>query len=209
MFTGLIEEIGTLASVREKTGGREIAISCKALLEDLKAGDSVAVDGVCLTVEKKDTAGFTATATSETLYRSTLSKARAGNRVNLERALRLQDRLGGHIVQGHVDTVGAVVRDRREGVTLFRTVRIDADHSRYVAEKGSVTVDGVSLTVTRKEGTEFTVALIPETLKRTTLEARQPGDPVNVEIDILARYLESLTAGKGGLTLDKLKENGF
>ncbi|MFH0921940.1 MAG: riboflavin synthase [Fibrobacterota bacterium] len=210
MFTGLIEGIGKIERVSERSGAMEIMVTALALLPDLKPGESVSVDGVCLTVEKLLPNGFSALATVETLSRSTLKNAKAGLAVNLERALRLNDRMGGHIVQGHVDTVGTVLRDRREGETLFRTVRMEGVYMKYVVEKGSVAVDGVSLTVAEKGPDGFTVAVIPETLKRTTLGQKKNGDAVNIEADILAKYTESLLAGqKPGLTEERLRGYGY
>jgi len=210
MFTGLIEAIGKIERISERSGAREILIAAQPLLPDLKPGDSVAVDGVCLTVEKLAPGGFSAVATAETLSRSTLKSAKAGQAVNLERALRLGDRLGGHLVQGHVDTPGAIVRDVREGETLYRTLRMDGAYMKYIAEKGSVAVDGISLTVMKKEADTFTVAIIPETLRRTALGSKRTGDAVNIETDVLAKYTESLLQGsQPGLSEEKLKGFGF
>lgn len=210
MFTGLIEATGKIERLSEKSGAREIVIAAPSLLPGLKPGDSVAVDGVCLTVESLTANGFSAMTTSETLLRSTLKTAKVGAAVNLEQALRLGDRLGGHLVQGHVDTVGAVLRDLRQGDTLFRTVSLEAGFMKYVAEKGSIAVDGISLTVAEKLGEAFTVTVIPETLKRTTLGQKKNGDTVNIETDVLAKYTESLLASKQqGLTQEKLKGFGF
>jgi len=192
MFTGIIEEIGTICGIREKAGSREISIACSLVLDGIKNGDSIAVDGVCLTVETFSDREFSATATTETLRRSTLGTFKNQSSVNLERALRLNDRLGGHLVQGHVDTQAEIVSDKNEGETLYRTLRIAPEYAKYTAEKGSITIDGVSLTISKKAGAELTVAIIPETIKRTTLFKKKPGHFVNIEVDVLARYLESL-----------------
>jgi len=210
MFTGIIEEIGTVTALRSRGGGRELSIACKTVPEGLKTGDSVCVDGTCLTVEKVLNAGFVVFASPETLLRTTLKEARSGLPVNLERALRLSDRLNGHLVQGHVDATAVIVRKSPAGESASMTVIVDGDCGRYVAEKGSIALCGVSLTVTEKRDNEISVSLIPETLRRTTLGEKGVGDKVNVETDILAKYIESLAASpRGGLTLEKLKGLGF
>ncbi|OGS35827.1 MAG: riboflavin synthase subunit alpha [Elusimicrobia bacterium RIFOXYB2_FULL_49_7] len=210
MFTGIIEEIGTLKSVTHRNRGRELFIACQTILSDLKPGDSVSTDGVCLTAEKVAVDGFIAFASPETIDRSTLKEARPGLKINLERALRLSDRLGGHLVSGHVDTTAVILRDERKGESLERTLRIDGPLSRQIAEKGSITLDGISLTVARKNGNEITVALIPETLKRTVFAEKPIGNRMNVETDQVAKYIESLlSADRTGLTEHKLKEYGF
>jgi riboflavin synthase len=210
MFTGIIEEIGTVSALHSRGGGREFSIACQTVLEGLKTGDSVCVDGACLTVEKVLDAAFTVFASPETMTRTTLKDGRAGIKVNLERALRLSDRLNGHLVQGHVDATGVIVRQVRKGESLVLTVLIDGDLGRTIAEKGSVALCGVSLTVAQKRDKEISVSLIPETLRRTTLGEKGPGDKVNIETDILAKYIESLAGPlQGGLTLEKLKGMGF
>lgn len=210
MFTGLIEEIGAISEIQVLGNEKRLVIRCTRILEDLTTGDSIAVNGVCLTAETVSKSGFSAFASSETLKRSTFHTARVGQQVNLERALTLSDRLGGHLVQGHVDTIGTLLRDRKEGDTLFRTITIPESFMKYVAEKGSVTVDGISLTVASKGGRDFSVSLIPETLKRTTLSGKKSGDEVNIETDILAKYTESLlNARSESLSENKLKEYGF
>jgi riboflavin synthase len=210
MFTGIIQETGKIERIFSKRDSRQLSFSCSKVLEDLKRGDSVAVDGVCLTAEEIRDTGFTASATLETLKRSTLQYAQPGRMVNLERPVRPSDRLGGHIVQGHVDTVGQIVNDKRIGNTLYRTVRVDRALEKYIVEKGSIAMDGISLTVAEIAGSDFTVVLIPETLRITTFDKKNTGDFVNVEVDILAKYMEKLTTAKqGGLTEQKLREFGF
>ena len=210
MFTGIIEEIGTVTALHPRGGGREFTVACKTLLEDLKPGDSVCVDGACLTVEKVQEAAFVAFASPETLRRTTLKDARNGLKVNLERALRLSDRLNGHLVQGHVDGTALIVRNSASGESRVMTVRVERGLTRYIAEKGSVALDGVSLTVAGKQGNEISVSLIPATLRRTALGEKGVGDKVNVETDILAKYIESLAGPlREGLTLEKLKGLGF
>ncbi len=210
MFTGIIEEIGKVEGISAKGNGKRLIISCEEILKGIKTGDSIAVDGVCLTVEEFSNTCFTVFATAETLERSTLATIRTGNKLHLERALMLSARLGGHLVQGHVDAIGTIVRDQKNGDTLVRTITLANEYMKYIVEKGSIAIDGVSLTVASKESRDFTVVLIPETLKRTTLAGKKTGERVNIETDILAKYTESLLHSKNnGLTENKLKEHGF
>ena len=191
MFTGLVHCTGTVTALRD---GR---LSVDApLAGELAPGDSVAVNGVCLTAAAVDGASFSADVMQETLRRSALGALAPGARVNLELALRPADRLGGHVVQGHVDGVGRVREVREEGFARVVTVAADGELLRYVVEKGSIAVDGVSLTVSALEDDAFEVSLIPETRERTTLGAVQPGDEVNLEVDVLAKYVERLTAAR-------------
>jgi riboflavin synthase len=196
VFTGLVEDLGTVTTVESTTDGVRIAIS-SPLARELAEGDSVAVNGVCLTATKLrgGTRGgelFGADVMNETLRRSSLSELQAGSRVNLELPVKPQSRLGGHIVQGHVDGVGAVSAIADDGFARRVTIEADPALLRYVVEKGSITVDGVSLTVASVDGTSFDVSLIPETLERTTLGATEEGTPVNLEVDIVAKYVEKL-----------------
>lgn len=194
MFTGLVQDLGEVTRVDETSDGVRLAVRT-ALAAELSDGDSVAVNGVCLTaVGMCGGELFGADVVRETLRRSSLAELRPGARVNLELALRAGDRLGGHVVQGHVDGVGAVRAVREEGFS--RVVEIEADPAllRYVVEKGSIAVDGISLTVSAVDGSSFSVSLIPETLERTTLGAAEPGRPVNLEVDVLAKYVEKLIA---------------
>jgi riboflavin synthase len=191
VFTGLVADLGTVAAVDATAGGVRLLVHT-ALARDLADGDSIAVNGVCLTAVGADADGFGADVMHETLRRSSLADVRPGARVNLELPLRADERLGGHVVQGHVDGLGAIREVREDG--FARVVTIDADPSllRYVVEKGSIAVDGVSLTVAAVDGDGFDVSLIPETLERTTLGSAAPGSPVNLEVDILAKYVERL-----------------
>ena len=192
MFTGLVEDLGTVTSVDATSDGVRIAIN-SPLARELKEGDSVAVNGVCLTATGLCGGElFGADVMNETLRRSSLSELQAGSRVNLELPLKPDSRMGGHIVQGHVDGVGAVAGFADDGFARRVTIAADPGLLRYVVEKGSITVDGVSLTVASVDGTSFDVSLIPETLERTTLGATEEGTPVNLEVDIVAKYVEKL-----------------
>jgi riboflavin synthase len=191
MFTGLVADLGTVAEVHSTADGVRLAIESPLALE-LAEGDSVAVNGVCLTAVGLCGDRFGADVMNETLRRSSLAEVRSGTKVNLELALAANGRLGGHFVQGHVDGVAAISATREEGFARVVTIEADPDLLRYVVEKGSITVDGVSLTVARIGEDAFDVSLIPETLQRTNLGAAGPGTPVNLEVDILAKYVEKL-----------------
>ncbi|SCL25253.1 riboflavin synthase alpha chain [Micromonospora rhizosphaerae] len=193
MFTGIVEELGEIVRTTETAGDSALlAIRGPLVTSDARHGDSIAVNGVCLTVVDVDGGVFTADVMGETLRRSALGALRPGDPVNLERAAALGSRLGGHLVQGHVDGVGEVLR--REPAAQWETVRfrLPAALSRYVVEKGSITIDGVSLTVADVGDDWFSVGLIPTTLKLTTLGAKGVGEPVNLEVDVLAKYVERL-----------------
>ena len=220
MFTGLIEEVGVVRRLERGPGGGKLSVRAHAVLEGTKVGDSIAVSGACLTVIALDGDGFVVECMPETLARTTLGKAGPGSLVNLERSLRWGDRLGGHLVLGHVDDVGEILRVRQEGIAWEVRVSLPAALRGTVAAKGSIAIDGISLTVTRTDDEGFEVGVIPHTLKETTLRAAKAGMRVNLEADVLARYvLQSLRAlaGSGdvtegaprGLTEEFLREQGF
>jgi riboflavin synthase len=193
MFTGIIEELG---SVIERAGGR-LRVECRTVTVDSPVGASIAVNGVCLTVVERAQGCVAFDLSSETLKRSALGNLAAGDPVNLERAVTFATRLGGHLVQGHVDGVGEVASiDPRDGGTRM-TFRVPGDLSRYVVEKGSVAVDGVSLTAVSVDGDGFDVALVPHTLRATTLGTVSVGDAVNLEVDVMAKYVERLLRATG------------
>jgi len=214
VFTGIVQRVGAVAWAGEQSGGKRVAFGSTGWT-DIALGESIAVNGVCLTVAHVSGDAWTADISEETARRSTLGSLRPGSRVNLERALRLGDRLGGHIVQGHVDEVGQVVRCHPSDRGMELTVRTSEAGLRYVAEKGSVAVDGVSLTIAAVSGRDFVVSLVPFTLAATTLSERKPGDLTNIEFDVLSKYIERLLrAGNGseprsGLDLATLQEHGF
>lgn len=199
MFTGLVEQTGRVASVQRSEEGARLEVHT-ALAAELRAGDSVAVNGVCLTAETTDSGSFCAQAMNETLARSSLGELEAGADVNLELPLRAGDRIGGHVVQGHVDATGRVSEVSEDGIS--RRLRIEAGDEvmRYVVQKGSIAVDGVSLTVAALDPRSFTVSLIPETLERTTLGVAAPGKTVNLEVDVLAKYVEKAVQAGSAVT---------
>jgi riboflavin synthase len=200
VFTGLVEEQGSVAAVHATDDGVRLVLE-SPLGRELKEGDSVAVNGVCLTAVGPCGERFGADVMHETLRRSSLGEVREGGRVNLELPLRAGGRLGGHVVQGHVDGVGAVAEARDDGFARVLTIEAAPELLRYVVEKGSIAVDGVSLTVAAVGDGSFSVSLIPETLERTTLGAARPGTPVNLEVDILAKYVEKLLPSTRSTTL--------
>lgn len=198
MFTGIVEELGELIGRDERPDAARFAIRGSLISSDARPGDSIAVNGVCLTVVDVDEDVFTADVIGETLRRSNLGPARAGDRLNLERAARLGDRLGGHLVQGHVDGTGTVLsRTASQGAAPWEVIRVGlpAGLARYVVEKGSITVDGVSLTVIDAGVTDFSVGLIPTTRELTTLGLRRPGELVNLEVDVIAKYVDRMVSG--------------
>jgi riboflavin synthase len=191
VFTGLVADLGTVVALETTGDGVCLRVS-SALAGELREGDSVAVNGVCLTATQVADGQFSADVMHETLRRSSLAEVADGTRVNLELPLRAADRLGGHVVQGHVDGVGAVRDAVEDGFARVVTIEAPPDLLRYVVEKGSIAVDGVSLTVAGVTADTFSVSLIPETLERTNLGAAAPGTPVNLEVDVLAKYVEKL-----------------
>ncbi|MDJ0465796.1 riboflavin synthase [Streptomyces sp. H27-C3] len=192
MFTGIVEELGEITAVENLGDASRFRLRGPVVIEGAKHGDSIAVNGVCLTVVDFGDGEFTADVMAETLKRSSLGALAVGSRVNLERPMALGGRLGGHLVQGHVDGTGTIVgREPSEHWEIVK-VSLPADLSRYVVEKGSITVDGVSLTVVDAGADHFTISLIPTTLALTTLGIKKAGDPVNLEVDVLAKYVERL-----------------
>ncbi len=216
MFTGLIEATGTVANLERGSNPCHLRINSPLAKQDLQLGESIAVNGVCLTVTRWDDTSFTADVSSETLEVTTLGQLSTGAQVNLERALRLSDRLGGHIVSGHVDAVGLLRSRVTEGAAQKLEFTLPATISRYVAAKGSITIDGISLTVNKVNADSFTIMVIPHTLAMTTLKEKRAGEQVNLESDILARYVERLlqpgqdaSKTQGGVSLELLAKNGF
>lgn len=207
MFTGIIEEVGAVS----RRSGSDITILAKTVLEGVREGDSIAVDGTCLTVVSFDSESFVVQVSPETFKRTTLGRLKPGVAVNLERALAAGDRMGGHFVQGHVDGVGRVRAVVPQGEFSLWRFQAPSEVARYLVPKGSIAIDGISLTVVDPVGDTFDVAVIPATLQKTTLSNRRPGDPVNMEADMLAKHIYQFmhTMAGGGISLEKLKRHGF
>jgi riboflavin synthase len=202
VFTGLVQDLGTVTAVDTTADGVRLAVRT-GLAGELSLGDSVAVNGVCLTATAVEGEHFSADVMHETLRRSSLAEVADGTQVNLELSLRASDRLGGHIVQGHVDGVGTVRDVREDGFARVVTIAAPPELLRYVVEKGSIAVDGISLTVAGVGADWFSISLIPETLERTNLGAAAAGQPVNLEVDVLAKYVEKLVAPSEAVTTAK------
>lgn len=215
MFTGLIEVVGSVRQFQQQGEGGRLVIAARLPGEALVLGESIAVNGACLTVVEISADGFSADVSPETLSCTTLGRLHRGDRVNLERALRLGARLGGHLVSGHVDCLASVVEQHRDGNAVRFTFRLPAEHCRFLVGKGSVAIDGISLTVNQVGNDTFSVAIIPHTLAQTTLAERKVGDRVNIETDLVAKYVQRLfpgardASGQGSLTLDFLANHGF
>jgi len=213
MFTGIIEATGRISGIRHKGGDWELSITSNAMLfSDVNPGDSIAVSGVCLTALDLRPDGFSADVSRETLACTTLAKLQVGTQVNLEKALTPSSRLGGHIVSGHVDGIATLVSRKADARSERMVFRLPESLARYVAHKGSICIDGISLTVNEVQGCEFGVNIIPHTAQWTTLHSCTPGQEVNIEVDVISRYLERLIQGGAHdnvLTLDKLARAGF
>ena len=216
MFTGIIQAIGTLTRIEPRGGDARLTVATGKLpLADTRLGDSIAVNGVCLTAVELGADHFRADVSRETLALTTLGAASAGMPVNLELALLPTTRLGGHLVSGHVDGVGRILDQRDDGRSWRFTVEAPAELARYIARKGSICVNGISLTVNEVDGAVFGINIVPHTLAETTLGTTRPGDAVNLEVDLLARYLERLLLGEqaaqpaAGVTMALLQSSGF
>lgn len=218
MFTGLVEEIGQLVSLRRGSDSARLKIAARLIMDGLAVGDSIAVNGVCLTVTSFGGGSFDADVMAETLAKTNLGELQPGDRVNLERALRLGDRLGGHLVSGHIDGVGEIVSREKHDIATLLTVAAPPEVMRYIIKKGSVAIDGTSLTVVDHGENSFTVSLIPHTAHATVLGGKQPGQRVNLEGDLIGKYVERwVQAGRTetgikqgeGITNDFLAKHGF
>lgn len=216
MFTGIVEEVGTLKAIHKGASSAILEIQANVVLDDIHLGDSIAVNGVCLTATSFSPTGFTADVMHETLNRSALASLRPGSRVNLERAMAANGRFGGHIVAGHVDGVGTVRRIEKDDNAIWYTIAAGPEILRYVVEKGSITIDGISLTVARVEDDAFAISAIPHTVAVTVLADRKVGHSVNLETDIIGKYVEKLLQPapevpqrKSGITKEFLSRYGF
>ena len=214
MFTGIIEEVGRVNRIAEENGNRRLTVAASQLARELKTGDSIAVSGVCLTAVEITSKSFTADLAEETWKRTSFSRIKKGALVNLELPMRADGRFGGHIVQGHVDGTGKFVAlDRIRGADdYWLQIEIPPELARYVIFKGSLSIEGISLTIAKIEGTRVTVAIIPHTVKMTNLKSLKPGDPVNLEADVVAKYVEKMIRGESAnssLTVERLVREGF
>lgn len=213
MFTGIIEEIGVLKERRDGSHSCALTVRCEKILEGTKIGDSIAVNGTCLTVTKLNADSFDVDVTPETMRRTAFSIVRVGSKLNLERALRIGDRLGGHLVSGHVDFVGKLIKKEQEGNAVNLTFSVPEQWMKYILAKGSIAIDGVSLTIAKKQSNSFFVSLIPHTGEMTILLLKQIGDPVNIECDCIGKYIEQLighnTSSSIGVTMDTLIAGGY
>jgi len=212
MFTGIIEEIGIVKSVKKGAKSFSMLITADVVASDLRPGDSVNTNGVCLTVTAAGHEGFTVDVMPETMQRTNLGSLKTGSLVNLERALQLSSRLGGHMVSGHIDGTGVIRQIKKDDNAVWITVKASAEILRYLIAKGSVSLDGISLTVVHADEVSFDVSLIPHTMALTTLRDRKPGDMLNIECDMVAKYIEKFTENKSPgsrITKEYLDQSGF
>lgn len=215
MFTGIIEEMGILKNIQKKSVSAVLTVQAKKVLSDVHVGDSIAVNGVCLTVTSFDNSTFRADVMHETLNRSALGSLCPGSPVNLERAMAADGRFGGHIVSGHIDGTGTVRTIERDGNAVWYTICCAPEILRYIIPKGSIAIDGISLTVAKVTDSDFAVSVIPHTAEETALSRKKTGDTVNLENDCIGKYVEKLlgisrqSKNRQGLTLEKLLQNGF
>jgi len=209
MFTGIIESLGSVTRMKRKGGDALLEIETPMNLEDVRVGDSIAVNGACLTITRKSTRSFAADVSAETLARTNLALLRAGERVNLEKSLRLNSFLGGHLVLGHIDGIGKIQEKTLKDNGIQFGIDVDASMNRYLVEKGSIAVEGVSLTVNRCEKNRFYVNIIPHTAHTTTLGLKKVADHVNIETDIIGKYVEKFVNREKGIDINFLAEHGF
>jgi riboflavin synthase len=214
MFTGIIEELGTIQTITTARDGARIVVHAPTILSDARIGDSIAVNGVCLTVVEKTTTTFAADISAETLRRTSLKQIKQNSKINLERPMTPSARFGGHIVQGHVDAMGEFLSAKAEGEGWIVRIGFPKHLGKYIVEKGSITVDGISLTVAALGDDWLEIAVIPHTWKVTNLSTLKPGEAVNLEVDIIAKYVERMlqphqAQTKSSLTLEKLSEMGY
>ncbi len=215
MFTGIVEDIGTIVKINRHEKAAELQIKSQLITSDVQLGDSIAVNGTCLTVTRFEKEIFSVDAVPETMKKSNLTNLSIGSKVNLERAVKAETRLGGHMVSGHIDTVGTITNIKKEENAIWFTVQLSDDYIKYLIPKGSVAIDGISLTVVHVTENEFDVSVIPHSLQNTTLLHRKKGDTVNIECDMIAKYIERFVSYKSSenskkdISMDFLKENGF
>jgi len=214
MFTGIIEEIGKISNIQHIAGGMRIKISSSKILDGISIDDSICVSGVCLTAIKVEDDGFWVDAVGATLEKTTFSKIQLSVPVNLERSLKLNDRLGGHFVQGHTNGIGTILEINKLGENYFLKIEVDKNLERYLIDEGSITIDGISLTIAELDGSKVGISIIPHTWQNTAIQTKKIGDKVNVETDVLAKYIEKLVRKNGAdeninITENWLKELGY
>jgi len=213
MFTGIIEETGTISAILKTSQGAVLSVKCEKILDDLKIGDSVAIDGACQTIVKLRSDGFDVEAANETLNLTTFSEFMQGRKVNLERAMPANGRFGGHIVSGHVENTGTFVRQKQEGFAKILYFSVPQEVANYLVYKGSIAINGVSLTIASLQENIFSVSAIPLTIEETNLASLTIGDKINIEPDIIAKYIEKFLLAKdnktGNITMNYLEEHGF
>ncbi|MCZ4693222.1 riboflavin synthase [Ancylomarina euxinus] len=215
MFTGLVEEIGYIKAMKKGSNSIRLMVAANKIMDDVKLGDSIATNGICLTVVDFDSKSFSADVMPETMNRSSFHKQKEGSRVNLERALRVGDRMGGHMVSGHIDGVGEIISQTKDDNAIWVSISAPKNILKYVIEKGSIAIDGISLTVAYVDENQFKVSIIPLTQDDTTLISKKIGSQVNLECDMTAKYIEKFMFHKddekkeSNISMDFLKENGF
>ncbi len=213
MFTGIVEEVGTILSMQKGTSSIKLNISANKILEDLKIGDSVSVNGICLTVTTLNDKVFTADAMHETLNKTSLSTIKKGSKINLERAMPISGRIGGHIVLGHVDGTGIITKIEKDNIAIWYTIKTEPSIMKYIVDKGSVAIDGISLTIAKVSIDNFSISAIPHTLENTTLLSKSVNDIVNIENDCIGKYIEKLLfidkENSSKITREFLLKNGY
>ena len=213
MFTGIVEEVGTILSMQKGTSSIKLNISANKILEDLKIGDSVSVNGICLTVTTLNDKAFTADAMHETLNKTSLYTIKKGSKINLERAMPISGRIGGHIVLGHVDGTGIITKIEKDNIAIWYTIKAEPSIMKYIVDKGSVAIDGISLTIAKVSIDNFSISAIPHTLKNTTLLSKSVNDIVNIENDCIGKYIEKLLfidkENSSKITREFLLKNGY
>ncbi len=209
MFTGIIEEVGIVKNMKKGANSAIITLECRKIPDDLKPGDSVAANGVCLTVTGINNSSFSADVMNETLSRSSLGSLNLGSRVNLERAMPANGRFGGHIVSGHIDGTGKITSIKKDDIAVWYTIKTSPKIMQYIIEKGSIAIDGISLTIAKITHDSFAVSVIPHTAKYTTLSEKNTGSIVNLENDIIGKYIEKFSPGNKSITKEFLTKNGF
>nr|WP_249308199.1 riboflavin synthase [Lederbergia citrea] len=213
IFTGIVEEIGTITKIERGTTSLKLVISCEKILKDIHLGDSISVNGVCLTVAEFNSQSFKADVMPETFMATALNKLSSGSKINLERAMAANGRFGGHFVSGHVDGTGTIIARKNKENALYMTIRLPESFSPFLIDKGSIAIDGTSLTLFEVEGQDITISLIPHTQEETALALKSIGEIVNIECDMLAKYIHRMIKqpdnAKKNITLDMLSDNGF